>query len=410
MPNRKAYKFRLYPTRKQRECLQQTLDACRILFNAALTERRDAYNFHVRQHPGYYDAETRKVLSREIQINYYSQANQLPEIKELREEYNAIHSQVLQDVLRRVKFAFDAFFRRVRNGEEPGYPRFQGKSRYDSFAYPQVGFSLTHDNRVCLSKIGSIKVKMHREIKGTIKTCTIKREGDAWYVVFSCEVEPEPVEENQEAIGVDLGLLHFATLSDGSMIENPRYLRKAEKKLERLQQALSRMKRGSHRRKKAGKLVGKAHRKVANQRRDFLHKHSRKLVNAYGMIVFEDLQAANMSKRPKPKQGENGTYLPNGAAAKSGLNKSIADAGWSMFQQFCVYKAEEAGRTVLFVNPKYTSQICSGCGALVKKDLSERWHSCECGTELDRDHNAALNTLRLGRSQRGATCVEAPCL
>lgn len=399
--SKQAYKFRLYPTRKQIVRLQQTLDACRILYNAALSERRDAYNFHVRQHPGYYDAATRKARSRELEINYYSQANQLPQIKEIREEYNDIHSQVLQDVLRRVQKAFDAFFRRVRNGEEPGYPRFQGKGRYDSFTYPQAGFSLTHDNRVCLSKIGSIKVKMHREIKGKIKTCTIKREGDAWYVVFACEVEAEPMEENQEAVGIDLGVLHFATLSDGSTIENPRYLRKAGKKLERSQQALSRKKRGSHRRKKAGQLVGKAHRKVANQRRDFLHKESRKLVNAYGMIVFEELQPANMSKRPNPKQDENGRYLPNGAAAKSGLNKSIADAGWSMFQQFCVYKAEEAGRTVLFVNPKYTSQMCSGCGTVVKKELSERWHSCECGTELDRDHNAALNILRLGRSLQG---------
>src|SRR5215472_15328340 len=156
-----AYKFRLYPTRKQRERLQETLDACRVLYNAALTERRDAYNFHVRQHPGYYDEETRRERSREIGINYYSQANQLPDIKALCEEYTALHSQVLQDVLRRVQKAFDGFFRRVRNGEEPGYPRFQGKGRYDSFTYPQAGFSLTHDSRVCLSKIGSIKVKLH---------------------------------------------------------------------------------------------------------------------------------------------------------------------------------------------------------------------------------------------------------
>jgi putative transposase len=176
------------------------------------------------------------------------------------------------------------------------------------------------------------------------------------------------MEENQEAIGIDLGLLHFATLSDGSTIENPRYLRKAEQKLERLQQALSRKKRSSYRRKRAGKLVGKAHRKVANQRRDFLHKESRELVNAYGVIVFEELQPVNMSKRQKPKQDENGNSLPNGAAAKSGLNTWINDAGWGMFQQFCLSTAEEAGRTVLFVNPKYTSQVCSGCGTICKKE------------------------------------------
>ncbi len=396
--SKQAYKFRLYPTRKQRERLQETLDACRALYNAALTERRDAYNFHVRQHPNYYDAATRSERSREIGITYYSQATQLPEIKNIREEYTDVHSQVLQDVLRRVQKAFDAFFRRVRHGEEPGYPRFQGKGRYDSFTYPQAGFSLTHDHRVCLSKIGSIKVKLHREIKGTIKTCTIKREGDGWYVVFACEVEHERLEECQEAVGIDLGLLQFATLSNGSTIENPRYYRKAEQHLAHLQQALSRKKHGSHRWKKAGQLVGKVHRKVANQRRDFLHKASRQLVNASGVIVFEKLEPTKMNKRPKPKADENGTYLPNGAAAKGGLNKSIVDAGWGMFQQFCVYKAANAGRAVLFVNPRYTSQICSGCGTVVKKELSERWHSCECGCSLDRDHNAAINILRLGRS------------
>ena len=388
-----AYTFRLSPTRKQEQTLTWTLDRCRELYNAALQERKDAYRMAGKT------------------ITYYDQANQLPEIKQIREEYQDIHSQVLQDVLRRVKKAFDNFFRRCKNGEDPGYPRFQGKGRYDSFTYPQGGYSLTADSRVCLSKIGSIKVKFHREIKGAIKTCTIKREGDAWYVVFTCDVEAEPLPSSDKAVGIDLGLLHFATLSDGSTIENPRYYRKAEKKLERLQQALARKKRGSHRRKKAVKLVAKAHRKVVNQRRDFLHKASRKLVNAYGLIVFEGLHPANMSKRPKPRQDENGAYLPNGAAAKGGLNKSIVDAGWAMFQQFCTYKAEEAGRRVLFVSPKYTSQVCSGCGTVKKKTLDERWHSCECGTELDRDHNAAINILRLGSSQRGdAPCVEAPCL
>jgi putative transposase len=382
--SKQAYKFRLYPTRKQAQALQWTLDRCRELYNAALQERRDAYRMAGKS------------------ITYYDQANQLPEIKEMREEYQDIHSQVLQDVLRRVKKAFDAFFRRCNNGEEPGYPRFQGKERYDSFCYPQGGYSLTHDSRVCLSKIGSIKVKLHQQIKGKVKTCTMKREGDAWYVVFVCEVEHEPLEESSEAVGIDVGLLHFATLSDGSTIQNPRSYRKAEKRLACLQQALSRKKRGANRRRKAIKQVATAHRKVANQRKDFLHKQSRKLVNAYGTLVFEELEPANMSKRPKPKQDENGKYLPNGAAAKGGLNKSIIDAGWGMFQQYCSYKAANAGRVVLFVDPRHTSQVCSGCGAVQKKDLSERWHSCECGTELDRDHNAALNILALGRRIQAA--------
>ena len=245
-------------------------------------------------------------------------------------------------------------------------------------------------------------------MEGEIKTCTIKREGNCWYVVFSCQVEAELLPVSGEAIGIDLGLLHFATLSDGSAIENPRYFRKGEKKLATLQQALARKKRGSHRRKKTVQRVGKAHRKVRNQRADFLHKQSRKLVNTYGLIVFEELQPANMSKRAKPKQDENGKYLPNGGSAKSGLNKSIVDAGWSQFVPFCTYKAEDAGREVVQVNPRYTSQVCSGCGTVKKKELSERWHRCECGTELDRDHNAALNILRLGRSQQSAMAVEAP--
>jgi putative transposase len=382
--SKQAYKFRLYPTRKQRERLQWTLDRARELYNAALQERRDAYRMVGKS------------------ITYYDQAHQLPQIKQDREEYQDIHSQVLQDVLRKVDKAFQAFFARCKRGDTPGFPRYKGRNQFDSFTYPQAGFSLTHDNRITLSKLGRIKVKLHREIKGTIKTCTMKREGDAWYMVLACEVEHEPMEENTEAVGIDLGLLHFATLSDGSTIENPRSYRKAEQRLDHLQQALSRKKRGSHRRRKAVKQVAQAHRKVANQRRDFLHKQSRKLVNAYGMLVFEKLQPANMSKRPKPKQDENGKYLPNGAAAKGGLNKSLVDAGWGMFQQFCTYKAANAGREVLFVNPQYTSQVCSGCYQIVKKDLSERWHRCECGTELDRDHNAALNILALGRRVQAA--------
>jgi putative transposase len=308
-----SYKFRLYPTRKQQATLTWTLDRTRELYNAALQERRDAYRMAGKS------------------LNYSSQANQLPDIKDIREEYRDIHSQVLQDTLRRVDKAMQAFFRRCKAGETPGYPRFQGRDRYDSFTFPQGGYSLTADNRVCLSKIGSIKVTLHREIKGTIKTCTIKREGEQWYVVFSCEVEAEPLPVSDTAVGIDLGLLRFATLSTGETIENPRYFRTGEKKLEKLQQSLSRKKCGSHRRKKAVQKVAKVHRKVRNQRTDFLHKESRKLVNTCNLIVFEELQTVNMSKRAKPKQDENGNYLPNGGSAKSGLNKSIHDAGWGQF-------------------------------------------------------------------------------
>ncbi len=387
---RRAWKYRLYPTKKQERILFWTLARCRELYNAALSERRDAYRM---------TGQT---------ISYYQQKRDLPEIKnDLRPEYQEIHSQVLQDVLLRLDKAFKAFFRRIANGEMPGYPRFLGQNRYNSFTYPQNGYALTHDSRLTLSKIGSIKFKLHRSMKGKIKICTIKYEAGQWFAVFTCEVEvPEPLPLSEEEVKVDLGITHFAALSNGTFIELPRYFRKAEKRLVRHQQMKDRRKKGSHRREKARRLVVKAHRKIVNQRRDFHHKQSTALVKQYQIIVFEELQVRNLMKRARPKQNETGMYLPNGAAAKSGLTKSIFDAGWGQFQQMVVSKAEYAGRTVLFVDPRYTSQVCSQCGTMCKKELSERWHSCECGCELDRDTNAALNILRLGRSQQSAMAVE----
>jgi putative transposase len=269
-------------------------------------------------------------------------------------------------------------------------------------------------------------VKLHRPIDGKIKTVTIKREVDQWFVSFSCEVqEPEKLPVSYEDVGIDLGVSHLATLSNGEMIEHPCYYRQGHKTLETRQQKVSRKKKGSHRREKAKRLVGKAHRKIRNQRKDFLHKPSRKIVDRYQVIVFEDIQTSNLVQRPKPKKDETtGQYLPNGAAAKGGLNKSILDAGWGMFMQFSTSKAQEAGRTLLKVNPLYTSHICSECGTVRKKDLSERWHSCDCGAERDRDVNAAITILVRGNKELVRTVptscssmrgvgehgVQAPCL
>ena len=373
-------------------------DATRRVLTQSLQERKEAYKYAGKS------------------ISKFEQMRSLTEIKaDIRTEYQDIGSHVLQDVIKRLGQAFDRFFQRCKLGDTPGYPRFQGRNRYDSFCYPDASGWKIEGNTLCLSKIGDSKIKFHRSIEGKIKTCTIKREGDAWYVVFACEVAASSkLPYSDETIGIDLGVSHLATLSTGDTIDNPRYFRKGEKKLARLQRSLKYKKRRSHRRKKIVKLVGKAHRKVRNQRADFLHKASRNLVNTYETIVFEELAPSNLSKRAKPKQDENGRYLPNGGSAKSGLNKSIVDAGWGQFVEYCVYKAASAGTSVLFVNPKYTSQICSGCGQVRKKELSERWHSCDCGTELDRDHNAAINILRLGSNQRVPpsrvsveSCVEA---
>jgi putative transposase len=383
----KSFKYRIYPNQAIIEKLEWTLDRCRELYNAALQERKEAWKYE------------RKSIGR------YDQQNDLPEIKnEIRPEYKEIGAHILQNIILRVDKAFKSFFKRVKAGKKPGFPRFKGKNWYDSFSSDN-GYKLIPDERnkkkACLKiqYIGNINVRFHRPIEGRIKTYTVKREGEHWYVVFSCEVEAKPLEKSYEDAGIDLGITHFAALSNGDMIDNPRHYRKAEKKLKKLQEALSRKKKGSHRRKKAVKVVARAHRKIRNQRKDFHHKESRKLVNRYQVIVFEDLAPANLSKAPKPKQDENGNYLPNGAAAKGGLNKSILDAGWYSFTEMVKAKAESAGRTVLFVNPSYTSQACSGCGTIRKKDLSERWHSCECGCELDRDTNAAVNILTLGQKQ-----------
>ncbi len=398
----KAFKYRLYPNKATEKKLYFVLNHCRELYNAALSERKDAYQLHQRT-VVHVNPETGGVVAammvanqRVKTITYTQQQNDLPEIKhELRPEYEEIAAHVLQDVLRRLDKAFN------------------------SFTYPDgAGWKLTVESQgkklkgtLHLTKIGEIKVKLHRPIEGKIKTATIKREVDQWYVTFSCEVpEPEKLPIAYEDVGIDLGVTHLATLSNGEKIEHPRYYRRAQKMLERRQQTLSRKKKGSHRRERAKRLIGKAHRKICKQRRDFLHKQSKKIVGRYQVIVFEDLQVSNLVKRPKTKQDEDGTYLPNGAAAKGGLNKSILDAGWGTFVAMCSIKAVYAGRTLIKVNPHYTSQVCSGCGQVKKKDLSERWHSCECGAELDRDINAAINILRLGRSQQSAMAVEAPCL
>jgi putative transposase len=393
----KTFKFRLYPTKKQAETLEWTLARCCELYNACLQERRDAWAI-IKRHPNFYDEEWRKQAMKDHGVSFYTQSNQLPEIKELREEYKDIYAQVLQDTLRRVDKAFKAFFRRAAAGQKAGYPRFQGRDRYDSFCYPQAGFSL-EGSKLVLSKIGHVKIKLHRPVQGTIKTCTIKREGDCWYVALSCEIEATQEKRTpytDQAVGIDLGIYHFAALSSGDIIDNPRHYRKAEKKLVAVQKEVSRKKRGSNRRKKAIKRLGKAHRKVRNQRQDFLHQWSRRLVNTYEAIVFEDLKPANMSRAPKPKQDENGKYLPNGAAVKAGLNKSILDAGWSNFVSLCEYKAECAGAVQVYkVDPYKTSQVCSAClHEGPHKDLDERVHTCEeCGLVLDRDVNAACNIL-----------------
>ena len=391
-PCRKSFKYKLDPTLEQQAKLAWTLRRCCELYNAALQERREAWRM------------------RHVALSYYDQQNQLPAIKALRPEYRDIHTHVLQDVVRRLDTAMHAFFRRVKAGEKAGYPRFQGQNRYHSFTYGEYANGARLDGGVLsLSKIGRVALRLHRPLEGTPKTVTISREADGWFACISCtEVPCQPLPLTGQETGIDVGLKAFLTLADGSQIANPRHERKAEKALAKAERRKDRRKKGSKRRRKAVLLLRKKHQKVARQRRDFQHKTALALVRQYDTIYLEELHIANLTKAPesKPDPEKPGHYLPNGATAKAGLNKSIHDTGWYQFRTILVFKAAYAGKQAVAVPAAYTTQDCSGCGERVQKSLSIRTHVCpSCGLVLDRDENAALNILRAGQARQGAGTV-----
>lgn len=334
---KQAFRYRIFPTKHQQAILRTQLSLCCELYNAGLEERREAYRMSGKS------------------ITFTSQSDQLPDIKELRQEYDAIYSQVLQDVLHRLDKAFKAFFRRVKNGEVPGYPRFKPWFRYTSLTYPQSGFGIEPcgpapqgKNRqakqwakLILAKIGTIWMHMHRPRKGVIKTCTISRSATGkWYVSFSCD---------------------------------------EEQALARAQCRLSTAEKGTYKRKKRRKVVARIHERIKNRRRNFIHQQVAWLISRFGLIAVEALVVRNMVKNPR-------------------LSKSISDAAWSMFFTHLILKAEEAARCVVKVPPAYTSQTCSVCGHKQNMPLSVRVYECEaCDTVLHRDHNASLTILGLGR-------------
>ena len=392
---RKTFKYKLSPTPAQVVACEEVLWRCRELYNAALQERRDAW-----QKCG-------------MSVTFAMQSAQLPGVKEVRPEYQDINAQVLQQVLHRLDRAYQAFFRRAQAGEEPGYPRFQGRDRYNSFTYPQVGEhggARLDNGYLVLAKIGRIGVRWSRPLEGTPKTITISREADGWYACFSCaDVPVQSLPPTGKETGIDVGLKVFLVTAEGDVVvENPRHYRKGEKRLAKAQRRVSRRKKGSNRQKKAVVLLARAHQTVKRQRADHHHKTALALVRAYDTIYHEAIQPANLSRRPAPLPDGNGGYLQNGAARKAGLNKSIHDAGWGQFLSILAFKAACAGKRVEAVNPAYTSQDCSGCGARVPKSLSVRTHVCpSCGLVLDRDENAARNILRAGQARQGAVAVAA---
>ena len=369
----KTYKYRIYPTKAQESILNKMLEQCRWLYNKVLETRKNAYE---------QDGKS---------LGLYDTQNMIPQWKKEKESLKLVHSLALQNVNIRVDLAYKAFFRRVKAGEDPGYPRFKGYGRYDSMTYPQYGngANLVGD-KLNLSKLGSVKVKLHRELCGTPKTVTIRRASSGkWFVSFSVECESRPLPEEIKAVGIDVGLEHFATLSNGEQVDNPRFFRKEEKALAKAQRRLSKATKGTPERAKYRKVVSKIHERISNRRNDFAHKLSRTLVNTYGFIAFEDLSITNM--------------MQNGHLAKS-----IGDAAWNQLVTYTSYKAVDAGRSVALVDPRNTSKRCSRCSTLVEKALSVRVHNCPvCGLSINRDVNAAINILALGLQRMGIKSLEA---
>ncbi|GGR15252.1 RNA-guided endonuclease InsQ/TnpB family protein [Deinococcus ruber] len=381
----RAYKYRLSPSRLQELAFQHHLDLSRELYNAGLQERRDAYR--------------KSGVSR----SFYDQKRCLPEVKEARPEFEEVHAHVLQGTLETLDKAFKGFFSRVKAGSKAGYPRFRGRGWWDSFRYQECSTAMKAEDgtvlgwkwttcgrpdpdgkRINLPKIGKVKVKMHRPLEGRPKTLVIKREGSEWYAVYTCEVEARLLPPNDSVIGIDVGTRYLYTDSDGRHETNPKLLAASQRKLTRHSQSLARKKRGSGRRTRVKALLGKAHRKVARQRLDHSHKVANHLLAAHGTIVHEDLKPSKM--------------VHEGA----GLSRSIHDAAWTQLFQVLSLKAASAGRTVIRVDPSFTSQRCFKCGFICKENrLNEAFACLSCRHGDHADVNAASNIRELGIDPEG---------
>lgn len=351
--------------------MNTALETLRHVYNSLLSERKFIYE------------------TTGAGISQYSQEKHFAEWRKQFLELATVHSHLLQNAALRVNLAYVGFFRRVKSGDAPGFPRSKGEGQYDCLGFKEWGNGVSFKRgNLSISKIGEIKGKFHREIEGTPKTATIRRRGDKWFVCIACEVSPEPLPPCADAVGLDAGLNSFMALSNGEFIDNPRFFRKDEKALAKAGRKQAKTKKRSRLRAKANKVLARIHERIRNRRHDFVHQTARRLVNRFGVIAVEKLNVKGMVKNHC-------------------LAKSISDASWSMFREVLTVKAESAGREVVAVDPAYTSQDCSVCGHRAKKNLSERWHFCPiCSASLDRDTNAAINIInRCGTTQPGRYTV-----
>lgn len=364
----KMFKYRLYPSKAQIRQLESVRETCRRWYNLCLEERKTAYE------------------ERGENISRFDQIGRVKEYRAVNPWAAQVNSQVLQDVVDQLDRAFGAFFRRVRTGEKPGYPRFKGRNRFAGFGYKQYGNGFKVDGRrLRLSGIGRVAVRWHRPLEGRVKTLRVVERAGKWYAFFACEVEPQPLPPTGQDVGIDVGLTSLITTSDNEKVAHPKWYQRTQRKLRRLQRQVARRKLGGNNRVKAVRQLQRHHARVVNQRKDFLNKLAHRLIQRYDRIALEDLRISSMVKNRH-------------------LAKSILDASWGYLMERLTSKAAEAGRQVYLVDPRNTSKTCSGCGVLFANlTLSDRWVTCRCGLSLDRDHNAAINMLKRAGQVRWAS-------
>jgi putative transposase len=359
---RKAFKYRLWTNANQERELGIMLETHRRLYNACLSMRIASWECD------------------RFSINYAFQSWCFKGARLVNPYYARLNYSSAQATMRRLDKAYQAFFRRVKTGEEkPGFPRFKGKGRFESIEFPAYGDGIRlNGNKLRIQNVGVVKVKLHRPFEGIIKTATVKLEGDKWFLILSCDLgEVVTPKSHNPPVGIDVGIESFLTTSDGEREQNQRYLKTELPALRSTGRAVSRKKKGGSNRRKAVKQLRRCHAHVRNLRRDHHHKTALKLVRRYGFIAVERLNVQGMLKNRR-------------------LSRAISDAGWTGFKNILKSKAESAGVEVVEVNAAYTSQECSNCGQIVTKKLSDRWHICTCGCSLHRDVNAAKNILARG--------------
>ncbi|MGB3204665.1 MAG: transposase [Crinalium sp.] len=373
---RTAYQYKLRPTKQQAQEIDRWLSMLCAQYNYLLADRFNWYE----QNRSPINACSLICYLPELRDNpdYYFQKKTLPELKKTHPHYGEIYSQVLQDVVKRVKVTFDRFLKGDSNGKRSGKPRFKARNRYRTFTYPQMKDGCLQGNLINLPMFGKVKIVLHRAIPDgfKIKTASVTKKADGFYITLSLEdatvPEIKPDFNPNKIGGIDVGLKDFLTTSQGETVAIPQHYRKAQKRLKVIQKRLSRRNKGSNRRLKTIKQLGKQHKKVADKRRDFHFKTANNLLKKYDVIAVEDLNVKGL--------------------ARTRLAKSVLDAGWSSFLNILTNKAENAGLLVVPVSAHNTSQDCSNCGEKVPKKLHERWHDCpHCGCSLDRDYNAAIN-------------------